>query len=193
LFILFEFLSTTKLNLNNNRISSINISLIYHRQHRKLRNYHTQSFVLCDVDQASKNVGANEIILKSRRGGFIHWTGSLKPGFYVLIPFSTSFWKEHINEEEQITRDFTLVIHSSIQLNGTLIDEPPTLLADCLIAATIKYCDKPEKVCRNMFIYCLYFLNFAIVFSSIIRIDIQHFMQHHVVSMQNCLLRKICR
>ncbi|CAF4057136.1 unnamed protein product, partial [Adineta steineri] len=124
--------------------SSINISLIYHRPDRQLYNYHTQSFVLCDIEQESKNVGTHEIILQSCRGGFTNWTGTLKPGIYVLIPFSTSFWYDHINERERKTRDFTLVIYSSSQLNGTLINEPPTLLTDCLIAATLKYCNKSK-------------------------------------------------
>jgi hypothetical protein len=143
--------------LNNIRTSSINVSLLYHRRDRKLHNYHTQSFVLCNIEQDSRSVGTNEVIFQSRRGGFLHWTGSLKAGTYVLIPFSTSFWQDDANEKEEIARSFTLVIHSSIQFNGTLIDETPTFLADCLIAATLKYRDESREVCRRIFIYCIYF------------------------------------
>ena len=112
------------------------------------------------MEQESRNLTNNEIILQSRRGGFIHWSGSLRPGYYVLVPFSTSFWQHHSMEKEEVTRIFTLVIHSSIQLNGTLIYESATFLADCLIAAILKYCEEPEKVCPinyNIFLLILFF------------------------------------
>jgi hypothetical protein len=82
-----------------------------------------------------KNIGIDVIILKKRRGAFIHWTGLLKTGFYILIPFSTSFWDE---KNHKFERDYTLTIHSKIQINGQIINEPPILLADCLIAYCLK-------------------------------------------------------
>ena len=166
----------------------INISLLYHRRIRNVHNYHTQSFVLCDIEQESRNVGTHEIILQSRRGGFIQWAGSLRTGIYVLIPFSTSFWLHDGSEEENITRDFTLVIHSSHELNGTLIKESPTLLADCLIAATLKYCKKAEKVCRKILSDCFYLFSS----SSMIRMDIAPFIQPQIISLPHLSLRKIC-
>ena len=47
----------------------INISLVYHRHDRKTRIYHTQSFVLCDIDEESPldGIGRHENILKSRK------------------------------------------------------------------------------------------------------------------------------
>ncbi|CAF3916991.1 unnamed protein product [Rotaria sordida] len=115
--------------------SLINISLIYHRHDRKIHPYHTQSFVLCDIDTESSfdNIGKYENILKSRQGGFTYWTGSLRPGNYILIPFSIGFWGQDTKNN-----DYTLVIHSSIPIDLTIALEPPILLADCLISAVIK-------------------------------------------------------
>lgn len=113
----------------------INISLLYHRANRRLRHYHTQSFVLCNVEQgASKDVGTHQAILCTSRGVFTHWIGSLTPGFYVIIPFSTSFW----NDDHQSVNDYTLVIHSKVQINVQVTPEPATLLTDCLIATILK-------------------------------------------------------
>ncbi len=93
--------------------------------------YHTQSFILCNVeDEQSQNVGTHVAILKTKRGAFVSWTGSLRPGSYVLIPFSTSFWDEKYLETE---RNYTLVLHSKIQIDVQVIKEPATVLADCLI------------------------------------------------------------
>lgn len=135
----------------------INISLLYHRPNRRERNYHTQSFVLCNVEQgASKEVGTDQAILCTNRGAFTHWIGSLKPGYYVLIPFSASFW----NEDNGLTKDYTLVIHSKVQLNLQVTYEPPTLLADCLIATVLRNHNHPKKVCTIKFIlfisFCFY-------------------------------------
>jgi hypothetical protein len=126
------------------RTSLINISLLYHRQNRRIRNYHTQSFVLCNVEQGpSKDVGTYQAILCTNRGAFTHWIGSLTPGFYVLIPFSTSFW----NEDNVPINDYTLVIHSKVQINVQVTHEPATLLSDCLIAAILKNNIQSKKVC----------------------------------------------
>ena len=124
------------------RISLITVSLVYHRQRRKADKEHAQSFVLCDIEEERSEVGTKEVILSSRRGTFNHWSGSLRPGVYAVIPFSTRFW----GRQDRAIRDYTLVIHSSIQLHGVWVNEPATLLTDCLIAATIKYCTKPKRV-----------------------------------------------
>ena len=117
------------------RTSLVNISLIYHRENRRVRNIHTQSFVICNVEQgARQEVGTTYAILSTSRGGYTQWIGSLTPGVYVVIPFSTSFWKEN----QRPPHDYTLVIHSKVQLDVQKINEPPTLLADCLIATTLK-------------------------------------------------------
>jgi hypothetical protein len=133
-----------KRNVSFSRTSLVNVSLLYHRQNRRTRNYHTQSFVLCNVEQgASKEVGTYQAILQTSRGAFTHWIGSLRPGFYVLIPFSTSFW----NVENTSNTDYTLVIHSKVQINLQLIREPAALLADCLIATVMKGNIQLQKVC----------------------------------------------
>lgn len=117
------------------RTSLINISLLYHRENRRVHSVHTQSFVLCNVDQVGrKEVGTTVAILCTDRGAFTHWIGSLRPGFYVLIPFSTSFWSENTRRP----RDYTLVIHAKRSIDLQMIQEPPTLLSDCLIAAVMK-------------------------------------------------------
>ena len=109
--------------------------------------YHTQSFILCNVeDRPSKNIGTHVAILQTHRGAFTYWTGSLRPGSYILIPFSTSFWNTKTHQSQ---RDFTLVIHSKIQIDAQIIKEPATLLADCLIAATLKENFKISKVSRK--------------------------------------------
>jgi hypothetical protein len=80
-------------------------------------------------------VGTYQAILCTNRGAFTYWIGSLRPGFYVLIPFSTSFW----NENNHISmKDYTLVIHSKVQINVQVTSEPATLLADCLIATVLQ-------------------------------------------------------
>jgi hypothetical protein len=126
------------------RTSLINISLLYHRQNRRIRHYHTQSFVLCNVEQgASKDVGTRQAILCTSRGVFTHWIGSLTPGTYVIIPFSTSFW----NDDDVSVNDYTLVIHSKVQIHVQVTPEPATLLADCLIASVLKNHIQPQNVC----------------------------------------------
>ncbi|CAF1201379.1 unnamed protein product [Rotaria sp. Silwood1] len=127
------------------KTSLITVSLVYHRHSRKNNNQHTQSFVLCDVDEKTSNVGTKQVIFESRRGTLTYWSGSLRPGAYVIIPFSVSFWKTSNDRKDERTTNYTLVIHSNIRLDGVLLNEPPTLLTDCLIAATIKYCDQPKK------------------------------------------------
>jgi hypothetical protein len=108
---------------------------VYHRHDRTIRVHHTQSFVLCDIDQESAlgGIGRYENILISRKGGFTYWTRSLRPGNYVLIPFSISFWGQDTQ-----SNDYTLVLHSSIPIDLKITSEPPTLLTDCLISAVIK-------------------------------------------------------
>ncbi len=72
-----------------------------------------------------------------------HWTGLLAPGFYVLIPFSMSFWDEN---NSQLERDYTLVIQSKIQINLQVIKKRATFLADCLIAYCLKEYPRVSKV-----------------------------------------------
>ncbi|CAF4015899.1 unnamed protein product [Rotaria sordida] len=123
------------------KTSLIHISLIHHRHDRITRSSLTQSFVLCDADELASTgiVGKRESILICERGGFIYWTGSLRAGYYVLIPFSTSFWQNH-----KENRDFTLVIHSNIQFDLVKKNKPATFLADCLISAIIKNSKKNQ-------------------------------------------------
>ncbi|CAF0828064.1 unnamed protein product [Adineta steineri] len=122
--------------------SSINISLLYHRHNRKARSYHTQSFVLCDIEKSASTtvVGKHYSKLISKRERFTYWEGSLRAGSYVLIPFTTSFWGT--NEKN---RDYTVVIHSSVQLDLTTENKRPTFLADCLIAAVMRGSNKQQK------------------------------------------------
>lgn len=100
--------------------------------------------MLCRVNNERKLIDSNEIILQSSRGGFVHWSGLLKEGYYILIPFSISFWT--MNSNDEMKRTFTLVIHSTIELNGTFIDETSSFLSNCLINAIIKYSKQIEKV-----------------------------------------------
>ncbi len=127
------------------RTSFISISLVYHRHDRTTRLHHTQSFVLCDINEESTfgGIGRHKNILKSRQGGFTYWTGSLRPGNYILIPFSISFWGQ-----DSKSTDYTLVIHSSIPIDLTITPEPPTLLADCLISAIVKNYHISTEVCH---------------------------------------------
>ncbi|CAF3087405.1 unnamed protein product [Rotaria sp. Silwood2] len=118
------------------KTSIVDISLLYHRETRQSIIHHTQSFVLCNVDDGrSGDLGTQVAILETTRGAFTRWTGSLSPGNYVLVPFSTSFWNEKISES---IRDYTLVIYSTIQINAYVVNEPATVLADCLIASVPK-------------------------------------------------------
>jgi len=100
---------------------------------------------LCDINEESTfgGIGRYENILKSRQGGFTYWTGSLRPGNYILIPFSVSFWGQ-----DSKSTDYTLVIHSSIPIDLTITPEPPTLLADCLISAIVKNYHISTEVCH---------------------------------------------
>ncbi|CAF3546833.1 unnamed protein product [Rotaria sp. Silwood1] len=146
------------------KTSLITVSLIYHRRVRKEKSRHTQSFVICNIEEDRSDVGTKEVIFLSRRGTFTYWTGTLPPGAYVIIPFSVSLWKTNNIRNNERTRSCTLAIHSSIRLDGALLEEPSTLLADCIIAAVIKYCDKPKYVCSIIFflfylcIFLLYLL-----------------------------------
>jgi hypothetical protein len=122
---------------------------VYHRHDRKTRVYHTQSFVLCDIDEESLfgGIGRYVNILKSRQGAFTYWTGSLRPGNYILIPFSVSLWKQHA-----ANNGYTIVIHSSIPIDSTIAPEPPIILADCLISAVIKEYHISTKVGHHIYI-----------------------------------------
>ncbi len=117
--------------------------MLYHRHKRTTRCFHTQAFVLCDVDElaSTDGVGKRESILICKRGGFTYWSGSLRAGYYVLIPFSTSFWRHDENH-----RDFTVVIHSTVHLDLTTKKKPATFLADCLISAAMKICKNKKQV-----------------------------------------------
>lgn len=128
------------------RTTSISISLVYHRKDRKSSPTHTQSFVLCDIDEelSAGSIGKYENILKSSRGGFTYWTGSLRPGNYVLIPFSISFWERNTSH-----CDYTIAIHSGMPLDLTIAAEAPTLLTDCLISAVVKKYHLSTEVCHN--------------------------------------------
>ncbi len=43
--------------------------------------------------------------------------------------------------------DYTLVIHSKVQINVQVTHEPATLLTDCLIATILKNNIRPHNVC----------------------------------------------
>ncbi|CAF1219075.1 unnamed protein product [Rotaria magnacalcarata] len=140
----FTLSSTQKVityNLHVPESSIINISLVYHRCDRTTRSSHTQSFVLCDTSEfeATGIVGARESIIMSERGSLTYWVGALRAGDYVVVPFSTSFWQ---NNKEK--RDFTIVIHSSVQISLTTKARPATFLADCLISAVIRTAKKNQ-------------------------------------------------
>lgn len=99
--------------------------------------------MLCDANDVKQNgVGRRESILVGKRGGFINWSGVLEAGYYVLIPFSTSFWRH-----DEKHRDFTVVIHSNVHLDYTTKKTRSTFLTDCLISATMRMDNKSEKVC----------------------------------------------
>ena len=128
------------------RTSEITVNLHHQRADRK-RFYanHTQSFVLCDHVEGG-SVGHRTAIICSRRTGYTYWTGMLHSGSYVLIPFSASYWnrpKENNNET-----NFTLVVHSIIQVDLVIVEESANILANCLIAAVMKNCRTPRKVGR---------------------------------------------
>lgn len=112
----------------------MNISLIYHRHDRTTNHHHTQSFLLCDIDK-------HEPVLNSSRGTFTHWSGSLKPGNYIIIPYSISFWGQEAKDN-----DYTLVIHSDIPLDLSINLQSPTVFADYLISTIVKKYHKPYKV-----------------------------------------------
>lgn len=125
------------------RTSTVTISLLYHRRNRATHSYHTQGFVLCDADDSSSSdrLGRRESFLECKRGGFTYWSGSLRAGHYVIIPFSTSFW-----QSGEKHRDYTVVIHSSAHLGLTIREKSSTFLADCLISATMRMCNHPKQV-----------------------------------------------
>ncbi|CAF1267771.1 unnamed protein product [Rotaria magnacalcarata] len=141
-----EYVMTYYFHLS--RESSITVSVIHHRHDRTTRSSHTQSFVLCDVDElVSKGiVGKRKSILISKQGEHTYWTGSLRAGNYVLIPFSTSFWKN-----SKPNRDFTVVIQSSVQLELNMEKKKATFLADCLIAAALK--NSKRKQTKEVIVY----------------------------------------
>ncbi|CAF0982540.1 unnamed protein product [Adineta ricciae] len=114
--------------------SMIKISLIYHRHTRKTRSFHTQSFVLCDVDNSRSPpiIGTHYHRIVSSRGRFTYWSDALAAGDYVLIPYSISFWGSSDKH-----RDYTLVIHSSVPLQLTTEVKKGTFLTDCLIGALV--------------------------------------------------------
>ncbi|CAF3762324.1 unnamed protein product [Rotaria sordida] len=128
--------------------TSITINVIHHRQDRRTRSSHSQAFVLCDIDDLKSNgiVGKRESILIGKQGGHTYWSGSLSAGYYVLIPFSTSFWKN-----DKSNRDFTVVINSSVQLELTMKKKPATFLSDCLISAAMK--NSKKKMNKEAIVY----------------------------------------
>ncbi|CAF4269699.1 unnamed protein product [Rotaria sp. Silwood2] len=121
--------------------SWINVSLIHHHRDRTTRSSHTQSFVLCDADELAANgtIGKRKSILICKLGGHTYWSGLLEEGNYVLVPFSISFW-----QNDKGNRNFTVVIHSRVQLSLTVKHKPPTFLTDCLISAVIKDSKKKQ-------------------------------------------------
>jgi len=128
--------------------TSIDISLLYHRQTRLHYHRHTQNFVLCDINTSGK-IGSKIALLRSNRGTFTHWDGLLHSGMYILIPFSTSFWNKIDQQPSPVT--YTIVIHSSNQLELTVVEERITVLSECLISAVIAGCKEPKKEKDAMF------------------------------------------
>ncbi|CAF0817246.1 unnamed protein product [Adineta ricciae] len=116
--------------------SSVTISLLYHRQSRRLSCSHTQCFLLCDIhDRQMRTLGTHVSILQTDRRSFTQWTGSLDSGYYILIPFSTTFWND---ENCGLQRSYTVVVHSNVQFDLQLVTEPATVLTDCFISAISK-------------------------------------------------------
>lgn len=126
------------------RRSTITVGLFHQRSDRK-RFYvnHTQSFVLCDVDE-QRRVGEQHAIVCSRRKAYTHWTGTLPIGSYVLMPFSASYWNQPQQNEDET--EFTLVIHSYTQLDLVVVEESGNRLADALIATLLKNSHIPKEV-----------------------------------------------
>lgn len=116
------------------RTTFLHVSLVYHRHDRKEYANISQAFILKDVADESINHAS---IFRSDRSSFTHWSGSLQPGIYSLIPFSISFWHQR-SLLTNIQNTFTLVIHSSVEIEGVLSDEASTYLADSLMSAVIK-------------------------------------------------------
>ncbi|CAF4951625.1 unnamed protein product [Rotaria sp. Silwood1] len=123
--------------------------MLYHHYHRKSDVNLTQAFILCEVVDESTNTDKHNFILHSQRELCTYWSGSLRPGIYYIIPFSTSFWHRHEQTEE--LNGFTLVIHSSVQIEGLLGNEKSTFLADSLIAYVMKSCEKPQEFDNTTF------------------------------------------
>ncbi|CAF1323097.1 unnamed protein product, partial [Rotaria sordida] len=122
----------------------INVSMLYHRRDRDSGEILTQSFILGNAVDESMQTDERNLILHSQYGPCLAWFGSLRPGLYFIIPFSISFWNK--DDHEQIIDGFTLVIQSSVQIEGLLGDGSPTFLADSLIAYLMKNCKEPAQV-----------------------------------------------
>ena len=127
------------------RNSSVFISLIYHRQDRSIRNRHIQSFILCDVQERGSGqpplLGRRIAVLKSKRAGFIEWQEILNAGTYALVPFSFTFW-----HDQEKSRDYTVVIHSSYPSRLRVVRVSAIFLADCLIASILQRNDYMKEV-----------------------------------------------
>ena len=139
----------------------IKISLIHHRHARKSRSFHTQSFVLCDIDTSRSPpiIGAHYHRIESSRGRFTYWSDALAAGDYVLIPYSISFWgssDKHTN--------YTLVIHSSVQLQLTTEVKKGKFLADCLIGTLVGINKRTEVSISNRILHMhVLFITYYIV------------------------------
>lgn len=130
------------------REATITITIVHHRETRKSQSKHTQSFVLADIDEITGALGSRFLIFKSHRETLTFWDDSLAPGSYIIIPFSISFWTNQLTSNCSNSKHYTFILHSNQKIQVDCINQPASVLADCLIAAAIKYCEKPEGVRR---------------------------------------------
>ncbi|CAF1252064.1 unnamed protein product [Didymodactylos carnosus] len=129
--------------------SSCEAGLIHH-QSTYMRHTHTQLFLLCDINQQTGEIGGQIAVIRSRHGEFVCWDDSLRQGFYLLIPFSTSFWQVDNDQNKQSqSLNYTLVIHSSNQLELTVVEEPVTVLSHALIQVMLKNSNCAARVSVN--------------------------------------------
>ncbi|CAF1101217.1 unnamed protein product [Rotaria sordida] len=103
--------------------TSITISVIHHRQDRRTRSSHSQTFVLCDID----DLKSNSIVGKRKS---------------ILIVSG---------KNDNSNRDFTVVINSSVQLELTMKTKPTTFLSDCLISAAMK--NSKKQMNKDVIVY----------------------------------------
>ena len=92
----------------------------------------------------NNRIGRQHTFLCSTKGKYTEWIETLPAGAYILIPFSTSYWHQERKQDDEIK--YTLVIHSSIQLDVMVTEELGKILAECLIANAMQHHQVIKKV-----------------------------------------------